>query len=77
MVILCKILLHYTANYSINILKEVFEGALKSCRLWPTELNPCGFYLWEILRDIYLKKCMSVCIILDANFDSICLGVDG
>jgi hypothetical protein len=37
----------HTANYSINVLHEVFEDRLISCRPLPEippELNPCNFF---------------------------------
>lgn len=34
----------HTANCSIIVLNEVFEGRLTSCRLWPADLN-CYFHL--------------------------------
>jgi hypothetical protein len=37
----------HKANYSINVLNEVFEDRLISCRLWPVrspDLNPYDLY---------------------------------
>jgi hypothetical protein len=39
----------HTANYSINVFKEVIEGRLTSCRLWPADLN-CYFHLGGNLK---------------------------
>jgi hypothetical protein len=44
----------HAATYSINVLKEVFEGRLISSGLWPArspDLNPCDFYLWGNLKN--------------------------
>jgi hypothetical protein len=44
----------HTADYSINVLNEVFEDRLISRGLWPArspDLNPCDFYLWGNLKD--------------------------
>jgi hypothetical protein len=44
----------HTANYSINILNEVFEDRLISCRFWPARspnLNLCDLNLWGNIKD--------------------------
>jgi hypothetical protein len=50
----------HTADYSINVLNEVFEDRLISRRLWPArspDQNPCDFYLWGNLKDkVYLNN---------------------
>jgi hypothetical protein len=49
----------YTANDSINILNQVFEGRLMSSRLRPErspDWNPCDLYLWGNLENKSLFK---------------------
>jgi hypothetical protein len=40
--------------YISNVLTEVFEDRLISCKLWlarSPDLNPCDFYLWGNIED--------------------------
>jgi hypothetical protein len=44
----------HTANYSMNVLNELFEDRLISRGLWPArspDSNSCDFYLWGNLKD--------------------------
>jgi hypothetical protein len=60
---------------STNVLNEVYEDRLTSCRLWPVRspvLNPCDlydFYLWQnIKRKVYSHNSYT----FDELYHSIC-----
>jgi hypothetical protein len=53
MVIICKMVLEHTANYSTTVLNKEFEDRLISHRLWPQRspnFNHRGIYLWSNLQ---------------------------
>jgi hypothetical protein len=53
MVIICKMVLQHTANYSTTVLNEEFEDRLISHRLWPErspDLNHRDIYVWRNLQ---------------------------
>jgi hypothetical protein len=59
MTISCNMVLQHKANYKINVLNEVSEDRLISCRLWPAGypgLNPRDLYLWGNLGKKYLNN---------------------
>jgi hypothetical protein len=41
----------HIANYSICVLKEMFEDRMKVFRLWPADLNLSDFFLWGNIKN--------------------------
>jgi hypothetical protein len=57
MYILCKIMLHHTTNFALNILNEVFGDRLVSFRLWlekSPDFSPFVLH-WRKFEKILLK----------------------